>query len=119
MAPPKKVIQTCTCKPDIDAIKQELEELRELIAELTKPRVASIQRTETFNGEFPIEQSDDMASRFSYEERIQNMRNAAAILPPNLIVDGRHTLENINAIMCFNATEEMMDDLYSQYSHSE
>ena len=50
-------------------------------------------------------------------EKLQCMINAVKILPPNMIKDGRHSTENVNAICPFKVTEDLMDLLYSNFSH--
>jgi hypothetical protein len=43
------------------------------------------------------------------------MTNAIKILPPNLIVEGRHAKQNIEAICGFKISDEMMEEVYSKY----
>ncbi len=52
-----------------------------------------------------------------YECKIQSMTNAIKILPPNMIKDGRHLKENIQAICGFMVSDEMMDEVYKEYVH--
>jgi hypothetical protein len=52
-----------------------------------------------------------------YECKIQSMTNAVKILPPNMIKDGRHLRENIQAICGFMVSDEMMDEVYKSYTH--
>jgi hypothetical protein len=52
-----------------------------------------------------------------YEFQLISMMNGIKILPPNLIKDGRHLRENIQAICGFTITEEMMDEVYKDFTH--
>jgi hypothetical protein len=54
-----------------------------------------------------------------YEHKIQSMSNAIKILPPNMIKDGRHLKENVQAICGFMVLDEMMDEVYKDYVHPE
>lgn len=46
------------------------------------------------------------------EFRIISIKNAIAILPPNLVIDGRHTKENISAVVGFKITDEQWNKAY-------
>jgi hypothetical protein len=46
------------------------------------------------------------------EDKLQSMRNAIAILPPNMVINGRHTKENIGAICGFKVTDDQWDAIY-------
>lgn len=84
--------------------------------EVKKTSVNLVQKVEDFNGEAVPPKGNSMAD-YSYEDKLQNMKNIASVLPPNFIKDGRHSLENIQAYCCFPVTEEMVDDLYADFSH--
>lgn len=110
--PPKK-------KPDpITLALQELQErvtnLEQKILGLEKPR--SIQKVETFNGEEAPEPHHG-PMKMNHEEQLFSMTNAAKILPPNLIKNGRHARENIQALVGFLVSEEMMDEMYATFKH--
>lgn len=62
-----------------------------------------------------FEDAHEFRNRMSMndEDKLQSMRNAVMILPPNMVVDGRQTRENISAICGFKVTEEQWDLLYS------
>lgn len=51
------------------------------------------------------------------EHKLQSMTNAIKILPPNMIKDGRHLKENIQAICGFMVLDEMMDEVYKDFVH--
>jgi hypothetical protein len=74
----------------------------------------SINKVETFNGEVetPIEGYNGF--RMGEADKIQSMRNAIAILPPNMVdkETKRHRGENIQAICGFKVTDEMLDAAY-------
>lgn len=44
----------------------------------------------------------------------QSMKNAVVILPPNLKVNGKHTFENISAIVGFKITQKIYDEVYAE-----
>ena len=67
--------------------------------------------------EEPIEREGSLGFLMSREDRIQSMLNAVKILPPNLIKDGRHTKENVQALNCFTVTDAMMDEVYRDFQH--
>ena len=46
------------------------------------------------------------------EGLFQSMKNAIMILPPNLLVNGRHTIENISSLVGYRITESQWDRLY-------
>lgn len=74
-------------------------------------RKPTIQKVEEFNGETAPAPEDNL--KMKYEDKIQSMRNAIAILPPNLLEYGRHTKENVQSICGFLVTAEMMEDAYT------
>lgn len=55
--------------------------------------------------------------RMNYEFKLISMTNAIKILPPNLIKNGRHSRENVQAICGFMVDEEMMDAVYKDFKH--
>ena len=51
--------------------------------------------------------------QMKHPHRIQSMRNAIKILPPNLKNEfGRQSLTNVERIVGFKVTEDMMDEAY-------
>jgi len=46
------------------------------------------------------------------EFKLISIGNAIAILPPNLMIDGKHTKENISAIVGFKITDEQWKQAY-------
>lgn len=83
----------------------------------TKKQEATINKIETYNGDATPTAHEDSAMRLNYSDKIFSAKNAAKILPPNLIVEGRHSRENISAICGFQVTEEMMDEIYLDFKH--
>jgi hypothetical protein len=81
----------------------------------------TIQKVETFNGEeVPEVEADKEGSigwRMTPEEKLQSVLNSVKILPPNMIKDGRHSVENVQALNCFKVTEEMLDKVYANFVH--
>ena len=72
----------------------------------------SINKVEKFNDEVPSTIESYNGMRMDASDRIQSMQNAIKILPPNMVVDGRHLKENIEAICGFKVLDEMMDEAY-------
>jgi hypothetical protein len=119
MAPKTKPLDEQTAI--IQMVKQAIAPLAKALEELTvqvqniedvvyKKPAPSIQKMETFNGEVAPEPEDNM--RMGTEDKIQSARNACAILPPNMIVNGRHIKENVEAICGFKVDDEFMDLVY-------
>jgi hypothetical protein len=77
----------------------------------------TIQKFEKTDKETPEPEYDKRPMGMDYEHKIQSMTNAVKILPPNMIKDGRHLKENIQAICGFMVTDEMMDLVYKDYVH--
>lgn len=96
----------------LDALEAKIEEL------LVKRKSVSLQKVEGFNGE-EIPQQEESRMKMTHEEKLVSMTNAAKILPPNMIVDGRHSRENVQALVGFLVSEEMMDEVYSKFKHEE
>jgi hypothetical protein len=75
-----------------------------------------IQKTEEFNQEAPVYR-EETSMKMTSEEKIQSMRNAIKILPPNYVVNGRHSKQNVQALVGFMVTDEMMDEAYQTITH--
>lgn len=73
-----------------------------------------IQKPEAHDGPAPELRDDDHRGlRMNNEEKIYSMRNAIKILPPNLKdSQGRHALKNVEAIVGFKVSEDMMEEAY-------
>ena len=78
---------------------------------------SSINKVEAFNGEADLEPREEAGFRLTSADKIVSAKNAAKILPPNLIVEGRHTKENISAICGFQVDDDMMDEIYLDLVH--
>ena len=74
--------------------------------------VKTIQKMEIGDKAPAIEEYNGM--KMNDEDKIQSMRNAIKILPPNMIKDGRHERHNIEALCGFKVLEEMMDAAYGR-----
>lgn len=114
---PKKTVTKCecTCKKDIADILKRLEVLEAIPVSVPKKvEGKSIHNVEQFNGEVatPVEEYSGM--KMGFEDKLISMKNAIAILPPNLMVDNKHTQNNIGAICGFIVTDEMYDILYGE-----
>lgn len=81
------------------------------------PKASAINRLEL--GETEPVLFEERAMAMKYEDKIGSMTNAVKILPPNMLVDGRHTAENVGAICGFIVSDEMMDDVYTNFKHDE
>lgn len=75
---------------------------------------ASIHHLEDFNGETEPPQTDNL--KMNQDDKIQSMRNAIKILPPNLKVNGKHTAMNIGAICGFIVDEDLYNRVYDGWS---
>lgn len=98
----------------LDKLEQELAELKERqqVKQVVK---ATIQKIEEFNGEVAPEYDYNNTSNMNFDEQVQSCVNAIKILPPNLRVDKRHTMENVQALQSrFKVTEEHMERAYQQ-----
>ena len=95
----------------LDPIKERLTKLEDKVFALP-PK--SIQHVEVFNNEVVPETVDNF--RMGYEDKIQSMRNAIDILPPNLVVDNKHIIGNIEAICGFKVSQEMLDSAYADWT---
>lgn len=70
------------------------------------------QQEATINNVENMQPYEDTKLRLNLADKIQSAKNATAILPPNLIVEGRHTKENIGAICGFIVDDDMWDMIY-------
>lgn len=86
-----------------------------------QPVINFLHKVEDFNGEEIPEIEEEEKSTFgmqmSYEEKLQSVLNAVKVLPPNLMQNGRHVKENVQAINCFKVTDKMLDDVYKNFAH--
>lgn len=77
-----------------------------------------LHKVEDFNGEtVPVREERTGMGNWSEEDKINSILNTIKILPPNMISNGRHRLENIQALNVFPITEELVDKVYSNFSH--
>lgn len=88
-----------------DLLKQ-VEVLSDRVLKRYKPQEATINNVEN------MQPYEDAKLKLNLADKIQSAKNAAAILPPNLIVEGRHTKENIGAICGFIVDDDMWDMIY-------
>jgi len=103
----------------VDSLLERVFNLEVAVAQLLekKPQGKSIQRVEKFNDEEVPEQRESSAIKMTDSDKIMSAKNAVKILPPNMIVDGRHSKENIGAICGFVVTDEMMEEIYFDFKH--
>jgi hypothetical protein len=78
-----------------------------------------LQKVEQFNGEEVPERIDKPTGMTVWEDedKVNSIVNTIKILPPNMIRDGRHTIENIQAINVFRVTPELIDAAYNIFQH--
>lgn len=88
-----------------DLLKQ-VEVLNDRVLKRYKQQEATINNVEN------VQPYEDTKLRLNLADKIQSAKNATAILPPNLIVDGRHSKENIGAICGFIVDDDMWDMIY-------
>ena len=85
---------------------------------LEKDPTNFIQKVETFNGEqVPPHMEPTGCNRWDDEDKIESIINTIKILPPNMIKNGRHLKENIQAINVFTVTDELIDAAYAVFKH--
>jgi hypothetical protein len=78
-----------------------------------------LQKVESFNGEEVPEVEVSNMSTWSERDMFDSVVNTIKILPANMLLNGRHRIENIQAINCFKVTETLLDAVYSKYKHDE
>lgn len=105
-------------KHTIISLNKRIVELEEQVARLLKAfgkdNSQSINKTEEHMGGEP-ETQQEKKMKMGEEMKMQSMKNAIAILPPNLLDDeGRHSIINIGRICGFRPTLEMYDQVYQE-----
>jgi len=96
-----------------------IERVNAIQAEKVVQRKSSINRVEAFNNEVETTPDENRGIRMTESDKIISMQNAAKILPPNMIENGRHLKENIQAICGFIVDDDMMDAAYTGFKHEE
>jgi hypothetical protein len=84
-------------------------EALEAVPEEGKP----IQHVELHNGETVPEQREQ-TNRMNERFRLKSIENIIKILPPNYMVKGRHTLQNVSALAGFKVTQGQLDIAYAR-----
>ena len=112
MALEKKKASNKTTIKDLVVRINELEKRLTVLEPRKSAEGKSINKVETFNGEKEVEQRSNM--RMDSRHKILSARNAVKILPPNMVVDGRHLAKNVSAICGFIVSEKMLDEVYSE-----
>jgi hypothetical protein len=140
--PFKKIVQTSNeviqevvlepTKPELNLVEENLlnliYQLQGVIAilegrvvtlekKLEKPEGKSINRIEAHSGEVASTIESYNGLKMDESDKVQSMVNAIKILPPNMIVKGRHLKENVEAICGFKVDDEMMDEAYKGIVH--
>jgi hypothetical protein len=109
-------------KPDVATdLLNMIMELQERVCVLEKicikPEGKLINKVEKWNDEVPSTIESYNGMKMEDSDRIQSMVNAIKILPPNMIKNGRHLKENVEAICGFKVLDEMMDAAYEGIVH--
>ena len=130
MAAPKKIVEPKVIDFSKDIIKlnsrlADLEQFKivveDTLLELQKikevVKAPSINRVEAFNDEQPSTIDSYNGMQMTEDDKIISMRNAIKILPPNMVVDGRHSKINVEAICGFKILDEQMDEAYKGITH--
>lgn len=104
------------------AAKIAYAEKMQRVKEGKEPKVIDnnlLQKVETFNGEEVPERNDKATGMTNWEEddKVDSIINTIKILPPNMIKNGRHSIENIQAINVFKVTPELIDKAYEKFQH--
>lgn len=127
MAQTRSVPVEVTNRERIEQLEIKITELDGIICDLLKQvdvlndRVLKRykQQEATINNVENMQPYEDTKLRLNLADKIQSAKNAAAILPPNLIVDGRHSKENIGAICGFIVDDDMWDMIYDDLKVNE
>lgn len=126
---PKKVttkakevkVEVCNCKEALQELNDKYDILEayvnQLVESLKVEKTPSINRVETFNNEAPATVEAYNGIKMTEEDKINSMRNAIKILPPNMVVNGRHSKTNVEAICGFKIDDWQMDAAYEGITH--
>lgn len=101
----------------IEQLTKKTESLTERLDALEKTansKPISINKIETFNGDVEPKQREKTNLEMNNRSKLASMTNAVAILPPNLLVNGRHDKTNVAAICGFEVTDAMLEAVYSK-----
>ena len=100
----------------IESLSEQIDSLNQkLVALESKPKPTTIHKVETYNGDVAPEVREESGMKMTLFDKIQSMKNAIVILPPNLKKDGRHEQHNIEAVCGFKVDQEMIDAAYEGY----
>jgi|ERR1019366_2831700 hypothetical protein len=95
-------------------------EKRQAARDAAKNRMNFLHKVEDYNGEdIPEFEKSENGFIMNREEKLQSILNTVKILPPNMILNGRHLKENVQALNRFKVTDKMLDDVYANYTHPE
>ena len=100
-----------TIKSLAKIIKEQDERIKALEEKVFR-KVKSIHHVEDFNGDVAPAPRENNKLKMDLQDKLVSVKNACAILPPNLKVNGRHDVTNVSAICGFVVTEDMLDYVY-------
>lgn len=113
-----KVEHVCIYEDTFNSIISRLEAIEAKLESLTKPvKTISINKPEQwYESQTKPEAylSEERSMRMNYQDKLISVKNATKILPPNMVVEGRHTKENVSAICGFFVDDEMLDEVYKE-----
>jgi len=100
-------------KKQLTPVVQEVE-VKELIEEVAQedPKLVPEEIVQSSLKQIEELPKESFSMAMDQDGLFQSMKNAIMILPPNLKVDGRHTIENISAICGYKVTEDLWNKLY-------
>ena len=107
-----------------DAAKAKYAEKMQRVKEGKEPKIIDnnlLQKVEIFNNEEVPDRNEEASgmTKWNEEDKVNSIINTIKILPPNMIVNGRHKIENIQALNVFRVTEELIDKAYENFSHED
>ena len=99
---------------DLEIQIAKLSERLDVIENKGKITVASIHKIEDYAGEKEPTFRDADKMKMTHRNMIDSAVNACLVLPPNLIVDGRHTTGNVSALCGFKVDGDLLDEVYAK-----
>ena len=114
----KHLLEEPTVYPTKADVQEMIDEALKPYEKLLVKKAPSIHKVEEFNGDsIPEQEESSMFKGYTFADKVFSARNAAKILNPRLIVDGRHSAENIKALCGFEISDELMDAIYDGFEH--
>jgi hypothetical protein len=107
-----------------EAYKERVESIQEIVLEpTTEAKIFDknlLQKVEVYNNEeVPEYRERNNLENWNEDDKISSIVNTITFLPSNMLKDGRHKIENVQAINCFRVTQDLMDKAYANYEHDD